>query len=356
MRTLLSAILATSILTGCLSGRRNQPGPPDPSEPEPRTNTPTAVLRLADKYLASTGNLHAEDRREIRGDFCDSFLRGFMTPGARMEGGTGAGRDGFVAGQEYRRAHPASMKEIMEGFGYTEIEAEGVWTVSFEHSGFRPRHQPQVEWWLWEYGGIPSDLPANQEMPSSGLRVRVHGYLSPSGHYGHLGSYPHEFFPTAIHGSAAREPELMQILNDDPTVPVDWPASTNRLAAAVATRSLDQVDLFAISPLKVFRMNVSSAALTNWFDYRLTLRDGAGNRVHAGLTAALRAEQPQASGQVADLRWGCVVTARDGRTVLSIACDEAGTNGVVNGACVRFTSRAFRDWAQSLLVSVYERW
>jgi len=139
-----------------------------------------------------------EAEGDIRDDFCGSFFQGFTMPGATMSGGTEAGRRGFLAGQEYRRANPAKTKETMEGFGYTTVEVAGVWTVSFEHSGFCPDTQPKQTWWLSYFGDTQSDLPKGEKIPDSGAHIHVRGYLSPSGQYGHLGSYNHEFFATSI--------------------------------------------------------------------------------------------------------------------------------------------------------------
>jgi hypothetical protein len=86
----------------------------------------------------------------------------------------------------------------MEGFGYTAIEHDGVWTVSFEQSDFRPDNQPAQRWWLSEFGDTQSDLPKDAKIPDNGVHIRISGYLSPSGQFGHLGHYDHEFFAIRI--------------------------------------------------------------------------------------------------------------------------------------------------------------
>jgi hypothetical protein len=156
------------------------------------------VLRLADTCVSSLTDKQAQDKEEIREDFTRSFFQGFTMPGATMSGGTEAGRRGFLAGQEYRRANPTKTKETMEGFGYIATEANGIWTVSFEHSGFRPQSQPRQTWWLSSLGDTRSDLPKDTKIPDEGVHIHVTGYLSPSGHFGHLGGYDHEFYTTTI--------------------------------------------------------------------------------------------------------------------------------------------------------------
>lgn len=117
-----------------------------------------------------------------------------------MHGGAEATRQGFLAGQEYRRVNPAKAKETMEAFGYTEVEADGVWSVSFEHSGFRPDEQPAQMWWFSRFCDLQSELLnlTAKRFSKNGIHVRIRGYLSPSGAFGHLGGYDHEFFATSI--------------------------------------------------------------------------------------------------------------------------------------------------------------
>jgi hypothetical protein len=195
MGTGLIAFLARA--SAILTGRRN--GGTTSVTPLPgRSPTPPAVLRLADTYVGSLAGPRSQDRNDIRDDFSRSFFEGFTMPGDTMLGGTEAGRRGFLAGQEYRRANPTKIKETMEGFGYTAVEVDGVWTVSFEHSGFCPRSQPTQTWWLSYFGDTRSDLPKDKKIPDEGVHIRVTGYLSPSGHFGHLGDYDHEFFATSI--------------------------------------------------------------------------------------------------------------------------------------------------------------
>jgi hypothetical protein len=160
---------------------------------------PKEAVRQADAYFDSLPYAQRMPHRDkVRVDFCRSFFQGFTMPSATMSGGTDAGQRGFVAGQEYRQGNPEKVKEIMEGFGYTVVEATGVWTAFFEHSGFRPDTQPKQTWWLSGFGDTQSDLPKGEKIPVKGVHIRVRGYLSPSGQFGHLGSYDHELFATSI--------------------------------------------------------------------------------------------------------------------------------------------------------------
>lgn len=195
MRIVLTTFLLSVLLTGCRTGA----GGTSSVAPLPgRSPAPPAVLRLADACVDSLAGQKPPDGDHIREDFIRHFFRGFTMPGATMRGGTEAGRRGFLAGQEFRRANPTRVRETMEGYGYTATEAEGTWTVFFEHSGFRPDSQPRQTWWLSYLGDTRSNIPKGMEIPEGGVHIRAAGFLSPSGHYGHLGGYDHEFFATTI--------------------------------------------------------------------------------------------------------------------------------------------------------------
>lgn len=193
MRAVLTAILVGTFLPGCGNQSTRSAAPGLGHSP-----TPPAVLALANAYFASLHNKQAQDRDDVISDFSRNFFSGFTMPGATMSGGTEVGRQGFLTGQEYRRANPAKLKETMEGYGYTVVQADGVWTVSFEHSGFRPDTEPTQTWWLSHFDDDHSGLPKGTKIPDAGLHIRITGYLSPSGHFGHLGGYGHELLTTTI--------------------------------------------------------------------------------------------------------------------------------------------------------------
>jgi hypothetical protein len=165
---------------------------------------PEAVAQLAEAYLGSLPSEEplSRERAFVRDDFLRSFFSGFTRPGARMTGGTEAGRRGFAAGQEYWKAHRDKLKETMEGFGYVATEAKGVYTSGFEHSGFRPTDRPNEEWWLSTLGNTESDLAKNSTIRKPRVAVRITGFLSPGRvngfGYGHMNQYDREFYATKI--------------------------------------------------------------------------------------------------------------------------------------------------------------
>jgi hypothetical protein len=160
------------------------------------TRYPDIALRSADRFYDSVPfEKRSPHRDKIRVNFIHGYFAGFTDPTASMTGGELGGAAGFDAGQEYRRKNPEQLTDVMKSFGYTLIEADGLWTVSFEHSGFRPKGTKEdAEWWLSDVGESDSGLPKDFQVPENGIFVTIQGYLSAEGRYGHLGSYKHEVF------------------------------------------------------------------------------------------------------------------------------------------------------------------
>jgi hypothetical protein len=167
----------------------------------PKTSflAPPEVLRLADAYISSLPHQpDAPQTNDIRAEFVRWFFWGFVDPNSEVSSGPpSATLAGLKAGKQYRRSNPEKLKQTMEGFGYTVTNAQGTWTVGFEHSGFRPDGHSGREWWL-SLLPVEGGSPIDQAVPAGGGRVRISGFLSPKGQYGHLGGYDHEFFATNI--------------------------------------------------------------------------------------------------------------------------------------------------------------
>ena len=162
---------------------------------------PKEAIRQADAYFDSLPYAQRTPHRDkVRVDFLRGFFSGFVSPNGRIEGGThNEYWHGFQAGQAYRRTNPAKLTETMEGFGYVATEAEGRWTVGFEHSGFRPlgRYSGQ-HWWLSGLNDTAFEFTKDGKIPDDGISLHLIGFLSPKGQYGHLGGYDNEFYATKI--------------------------------------------------------------------------------------------------------------------------------------------------------------
>jgi hypothetical protein len=168
---------------------------------ELRVKAPKSAIQQAEAYIDSLpAAQRPKDREDAIDGFLGSFFDGFIDTRSSMSGGTEENRRGFKAGQAYRRANPDKLKETMEGFGYTATEAQGVWTVHFEHSGFIPRDRPKETWWLSHLEGTDSNLPKTATIPKEGVSIRVTGFLSPDNGfgYGHMNQYKREFYATKI--------------------------------------------------------------------------------------------------------------------------------------------------------------
>lgn len=210
----LACILAVPVTTAGdkPAGETPSGDTPDKTRGEarkPRVKAPKAAIQQAVAYLDSLpAAQQPKDREDAIDDFLSSFFLGFRDSTNSMAGGTEADHQGLKAGQAYRRANPGKLKEVMEGFGYTATEAEGVWTEHFEHSGFVPRKNPKERWWLSTMEGTESNVPEEShrpgdKIPEKGVAVRIIGFLSPAQcapgfGYGHLNLFDREIYATKI--------------------------------------------------------------------------------------------------------------------------------------------------------------
>ncbi|WP_218933973.1 hypothetical protein [Rubripirellula lacrimiformis] len=184
---------------------------------------------MAQSHFASLSSKPLDVQREVR-EFGSDFLRGYrdtrLLPNACFDPA------GFVAGIEYRNRHPNAIHQVLTSYGYTPATYDGVWITGFEVSVFKPDNAPNFKdsWWLsvsreckedrLKWKPMPSGLNAplsdnKQILPGMGnphrhCRVRIHGYLSPKGKYGHLGFNPHEFVATRIAGTGQLRTDAKQ--------------------------------------------------------------------------------------------------------------------------------------------------
>lgn len=195
VRSPLPALLFLGLTIAC-----SDP-PPDVRVTASGLRVPAEVIRLAEQYVASLP--WPQDREAVRSEYLKAFFRGFIHPDrpARFDPARPQhAAIGFRAGQGYRRAHADKIEETMRGFGYVAVTAEGSYTTGFETSWFEPRGQPEQDWWVRFMAdsrlGPPEDGPTSRLGFS--LPVRVTGFLSQPGRYGHLGAYDHELLVTSI--------------------------------------------------------------------------------------------------------------------------------------------------------------
>lgn len=96
----------------------------------------------------------------------------------------------------------------LETLGYIRTEATGTWKYGFDRSEFVPADRPKEKWWLklpsrwWDEN--KSSALKKKGVDQDGATVRVSGFLSPTGKFGHLGAYDREFVADTIEETAPK--------------------------------------------------------------------------------------------------------------------------------------------------------
>jgi hypothetical protein len=119
-------------------------------------------------------------------------------PDGKLTSGSPVSFAGDEAGRQYRLSNPDKLKEIMQGFGYVATNAVGTWSRGFELSRFRTEGDSGRGWWLMELPEPSAGGVIGPDIPPSGGPVRIAGFLSPKGQYGHFGMCDHQFFAKDI--------------------------------------------------------------------------------------------------------------------------------------------------------------
>ena len=172
-------------------------------------NIPDIVLEYAGAF-AQTQAADKQPPATPPADYAQWFFQGLTHPAGAIVTQSALMRDAYTKGQEYWRDHPSQRTQIMAGYGYRAIERDGVWSRGFEKSVFQPS-QANLDvdvdagpWWLDSFGGVAWREVGLVAPHSTYEQPRVHiaGYLSPKGHYGHLGAYAHEVL--VISGNAVK--------------------------------------------------------------------------------------------------------------------------------------------------------
>lgn len=161
---------------------------------------PDVILRFADTFARSqTAEQPLPAGRTVRSEYAVWFFQGFTHPSGGISTKSDLMRDAYANGQRYWRDHPAERADVFSGYGYVAVVREGVWSRGFEKSAFQPADADGGEWWMNSFGEV--DWRDVGLIPPSSAndrpRLRIAGYLSPKGHYGHLGAYEHEVLVTS---------------------------------------------------------------------------------------------------------------------------------------------------------------
>ena len=224
MLRFISTILIAGVLAGHAAARE----------------MPDVVRRYADAFAQSQGEAGQPlSKLSLRDEYATWFFEGFTNPIGGSFTRSTLLNSAYALGQAYWRDHPSERDEIFAGYGYIAVQREGVWSHGFEVNAFRPADSDEGEWWVTPICGDPRcDVGLRDARPGNKPRqMRIVGYLSPAGRYGHLGAYGRKVLVT----SAKPVDEGHQLLTPCPftdgcryrQVP-SWPSSSvlERLAPA----------------------------------------------------------------------------------------------------------------------------
>lgn len=162
---------------------------------------PAVVVQLAQKFTASNDDKGiGQSQGELINEYAIGFFFGFTHQQGAIWNAPEIRADAYNQGQSYWKEHPNERDNIFAGYGFVRTETTGVWSRSYERSSFVSGEHSQEAWWLSSLGDVRwSDLQPDQPDPiSCKSRVRIVGYLSSKGHYGHLGAYSREFLATSV--------------------------------------------------------------------------------------------------------------------------------------------------------------
>jgi len=161
---------------------------------------PDVVLQDADEYAKSlTEAPKLPAGHTVRDEYAIWFFQGLIHPSGGIQTKSELMRDAYTHGQSWWRDHPSEHDAIFAEYGYRVIKQDGVWSRGFEKSAFQPDGGDPESWWMDSFGGVAWQSIGLAPPVSILVQPRVHiiGYLSPKGHYGHLGGYEHEVLVTA---------------------------------------------------------------------------------------------------------------------------------------------------------------
>ena len=162
---------------------------------------PAVVVQLAESYASAQTNAEKMPLgRTLLEEYALHFYQGFTHPHGGILTISDIYKTAYTEGQYYWREHPNERNDIFAGYGYVPVEKVGTWSIGFERSSFVPEDQGEEKWSVSSLGDVKwSELTPGQVDPTfTKARVRIIGYLSPIGSYGHLGGYRREILATSF--------------------------------------------------------------------------------------------------------------------------------------------------------------
>jgi hypothetical protein len=164
--------------------------------------SPIAAAYAA-RYVAMLGlSLSSCEANAARYKFMDGFFVGFRDPHRVVEviPEVRDGNSGFQAGQKYREEHPDAADEVYASFGFSPVTVVGTMQRRYEVSSFSPSGDYSGEtWWFEIVPGAKVDLLPGNLLPV-GKPIRIKGYVSKPGKYGHLDGYDRQLYVSELVG------------------------------------------------------------------------------------------------------------------------------------------------------------
>lgn len=163
---------------------------------------PTAVQRLANSYFdALPKEEQPTDRAAAIKQYAGYFFEGFSRPKEEGYNGTWLMPSALSSGRAWWIGHPDRRDEIFLGFGYRRVDVVGTYKQAVEWNSFIPDGDGR-EMWEVRFIGDPKASPWKGLSSECGLwqtcRLRVVGYVSPVGSYGHRGMSRVQMLATSI--------------------------------------------------------------------------------------------------------------------------------------------------------------
>lgn len=160
-----------------------------------------AIPPVVKKYFEAYLTLHPNEKRRsmaktLERQYAYYFLTGLTSPTETWSSG-GIETDAYNQGQSYWKDHPNEREKILASYGYVPVDAKGIWRCGFERDSFSPIGRKSEEWWISSFRGASRGNEFDLNCDKMHF-VRITGYVSPIGNYGHLGSYKREIFFTSF--------------------------------------------------------------------------------------------------------------------------------------------------------------
>lgn len=143
---------------------------------------PEAVVRLAQAYAKKHPNEVMRHNSTVLEEYAVGYFDGFRNTGVYPED-SGIRKESYAKGRARWHRGPEARKRTFAEYGYEFVDLTGVWSIGHERSEF-------AGYYLQYLPVYKTNLPKNQRHPyGDSFRVRVIGYLSPEGRYGHFGMH-----------------------------------------------------------------------------------------------------------------------------------------------------------------------